>query len=67
MFTFYTPGLRRAFPRHGNEHVLAGHFEQKGPGQGKGPSALPGESLCFCHGQRLLKLWRGGWGDTTGE
>lgn len=43
MFPFYTRGLRRAFPGHGNEHVLVGHFEQKGPGQGKGPSASLGE------------------------
>lgn len=43
MLTFYTRGLRRAFPRHGSEHVLAGHFEQKGPWQGKGHSASPGE------------------------
>lgn len=43
MFTFYIRALKRAFPEHGNEHVLAGRFEQKGPGQGKGPSASPGE------------------------
>ena len=43
VFTFYTRGLRRAFPGHGNEHVLAGQFEQKGPGQGNVPSASSGE------------------------
>lgn len=50
MFTFYVRALRRVFPGDGNEHVLAGHFEQKGPGQGKGPLASPGE-------KPFLPLW----------
>lgn len=30
--------LRKTFPGHGNEHVLAGYFEQKGARQGDSAS-----------------------------